>query len=363
MTAATTSLNERRARIITAITKKKQEDPEHLLVVQDGVAGEADRDAMIRVELVLGGDPADLGRRAGGGEDRVEVEDRIDHQHPALHCFDRRAAQQDLLPGDLEGELRIGLDRRVAYAIEQDREIPERGIAALGLLEPPLDQRGEVGDGGLALQCRQDRLDLGDLQAELVEIVELAVEQAMFLEEFARSGDVDVVEEVRPLGEGLLQTLGCLTRDLGRLAVDHDEHHVLDIREAVGELEVVLARLEIRRDQVHVVGVDAEVEGGVDAERQGEQPRHREHGAGVRVHATYPEHEGVAQGRFDSIHLVVRPRPESSGWRLRARSPVAEYRGREVRFRPAWKHVSPPDSPTEPSLRRPSTDRSPRGVG
>ena len=81
---------------------------------------------MVGVEIQFFRDPSDFGHGSRGREEASEVENGIDDENPARRRIHGGTAQQDLFPRNLEGELSIGLNRRVAATVEKIRELTKR---------------------------------------------------------------------------------------------------------------------------------------------------------------------------------------------------------------------------------------------
>ena len=224
---------------------------------------------MIEVEAVGRGDPADFCHRVSRGEETAEIEDRIDDDRPLGHGVDGGSTQENFFPRNREGEFLVDLDGCVPDPVQQDSEFVEGNIGLVLLLESTFNQRGKIGDRRFALERCKNRLNSRDLQRELVQILELAIEQSVFLEELTRARDVDLFKEVGSLGEGIPKRMGRISSEFRRFAVDDDKHHVFDIWKAAGELEIVLSSGKMFRDESYVVRVDAEVYRRVAEARHG----------------------------------------------------------------------------------------------
>jgi len=141
------------------------------------------------------------------------------------------------------------VDGRVTHAFEQNGQLRKRHFRVLLFREGVLDQRSQIRDRGVPFERGKNRLNLRDLQGELVEIIEVSVEKTMLLEKFSRPRDVDIADEIGAPFQRLLECRRGVSREFGRFSVDHDEDDVFDIRKATREGQVVLARLKMFGDE------------------------------------------------------------------------------------------------------------------
>ncbi|MCZ7620291.1 MAG: hypothetical protein M5U32_19020 [Myxococcota bacterium] len=210
----------------------------------------------------VGGDLAQCRHRLGGRQHGVEVEHRLDDQHFPGPGLERGAAQQQLIPRDHDGILLVHRDGGVRDPVEYGGPGVGIGRRRIEALEARLHERRQRCDRRLTLERDQERLDLGDLVAEHLELFRRAIQQTVAFEERAAAGPEDVAEELGPRRQPGRQRVGGPARGGRRRAVDDDQQRVGEVREEPGELVVALPYRQVLAEQADVVRVDAEMRRG-----------------------------------------------------------------------------------------------------
>jgi len=329
-------------------------DPDQLFVVEGRVARHPYRHATLLAEPEFACRSADPVEGLAGGEDVVEVEHRVDDDDPARHGVDGGALEDQLLPGDCDGIFAVDLHGGVADPVEDGGPLVALRSLVPCELQTFLNQRREVGETRIALDLRDDGLDPGHLVAEVVQVLDAAIEQAVALEELRAAGRVDVREVGALLCEVGGEGVGGRARGFGRAAVDHDEERVLEIGEELREGLVVPARGKVLRDQPHVVGVDAQLEDRIGARRQGGEQDRDDYELRSPLNASHPARDPAAEQRLESrvyvllahgLVLIGRWDPRLGGG---SRTPtwMGWSRGRE-----AGPPLRPPPGPASPCRR------------
>ena len=113
-------------------------------------------------------------------------------------------------------------------------------------------------------QSPQQWLDSSQVVSQVIELGEIQVQKAMFLEEAVTPGQINQQEQISALLQ--LGRQGC-TGILGSLrcvCIDYDEHGVIVLWECCLESTVVTAEGEGLREHLSSIGVNAEVVGSVE---------------------------------------------------------------------------------------------------
>jgi len=147
----------------------------------------------------------------------------------------------------------------------------------------------------VGLELADQWLDARHLVREVVELLGAAIEQAIALEKVAAAGQVGLGDGVGLTLELVAEHRCGLARELRGPRIDDDEDRFLQVREMLDELLVGLARGQIRGDQTEVVGVDAEIQRGVDAQHHGQGEDRDGHGPRARVHPIDPARQRLRQ--------------------------------------------------------------------
>jgi len=142
------------------------------------------------------------------------------------------------------------------------------------MLEALLNQRRQVGEARVVLERGQDGLQPRHLVAEDIEVVRVAVQQTVGLEEAAAAGHVGAVEVLGSPAQAFEQGNGRVSRELRRFGVDYDEERILEVGKEPGEGLVVQARRKVLGHHLHIVGIDPDVEGRIAPSQHGHDGTH-----------------------------------------------------------------------------------------
>ena len=180
------------------------------------------------------------------------------------------------------GELRRD---RLGHLAEQPVELFRQSAAgvALGLRE--LDEGREPAQARIRGQRGQQRLGRGQAIAEVGELVQIEIEQAMAGEERLARRMVDGGEVLLVGAQRRRQVGGGLLDALRRGAFDDRHDRLLEPGERPHERDVVAAERHVRRDHVLSAGVDLQREPGIAERDRGEDEGRCDHLRGAQHEA------------------------------------------------------------------------------
>ena len=283
-----------------------------LLVVEGDAARETHANAFLGDEPEVRRQPAHrLHRLLLRLQDR-EVEARLNEDQAATIRGRRGLAADHLAPRQVVATALDGGVDGVAEAVERLGGIEPRRFTLAQDFDGELELGEQAAQAGVPGQRGDQRLHLGEVVGEVLELFEVEVEKAVYGEELAAARAVDGLEQgfllFEPRGEGGRRVLG----EVGGLGVDHHHEHVVELGKGPVVVLHGLAERQLLGDHVLGVGVHSQVVDGVDEDRGRRGEGEGEHPSSVAAGAVDPakkkpaEHvvgkviEPVAHGAGDS---------------------------------------------------------------
>ncbi|EGY00854.1 hypothetical protein AZA_89177 [Nitrospirillum viridazoti Y2] len=266
-----------------------------LLVRHGHLARQADPDAVLgRQAQILGGGADSVGRH-GARLQVVEVQHWLHQDETAqFHRVGRLPGHQ---AAPVQGH-HLALGRRLQCAgqrVEGALKILQLGLAVADALQVGAQRVKEAARRRVGRQRAQQRLRLDQRLHGGLHLFRGQQHQAFAVEIGAAIGAEDVAHHVGTLTQGVGQHAGGALRQFRRHAI-HDDGgllHLLGIQLVEGDL--ALAPDQLRRQQLHGVGVDGEVGGDMEG---GRRPQHQ---AGQQGQLPAP-----AAGGYQRGHPVVK---------------------------------------------------------
>ena len=232
---------------------------------------------MRRIEAKRTGSRADGLARGQPGLQRGIVQHRLNqHDVPRLarpcgRPCDQRAPREE---GRLAGH---HLFKRRRERRHRGFNVMERGLA-------PLDPFQDVGDGsqdapqaGIGGERAKEGLRLHEPFRGCRDFLRRQQQQPVTIEKRAAVGASHVVEKVGLSAQRLCESSGRGVGQFGRRAVHHDHGQIVELRERGFERQLLLAPLQLRRDQFGRIGVQGEMLRRVEQRRPCQHDGEKQH--------------------------------------------------------------------------------------
>ena len=243
-----------------------------LLGIEHRAAREAEAQTVVGTDGQVGGFGPHGGDRVCGGRHRAVVEPRLGHHHRAGR---RRvvAAAQSAAPrqlGVLPRPLRLDhVGHGAQHAIQLGC-----GAALHLIRERQIEKPGEPAQARILGERGQERLRLSEALGQGLELAQGQIQQPVACEEgvarrIAHRGEV--VAGAQPVGQRARR----LVHALGRLAFDHRDDGVAELRKGLLERRQIATKRHIRRDHFRGAGIDPQMLQG-DRQRRGRDDRERD---------------------------------------------------------------------------------------
>ena len=205
------------------------------------------------------------------------IEHRLGEDQPALRRRERAfALHEQLLPGKPG---RLAVERpfgRLGDRAHRPVDLVERRCLCLDAVEHRRERGIDAAQRRVGGERPEHRLRLDQRSGGLAHIFGRAEQQPLAGEEIAAIGAAHEPEMGRVCRQLRRELRRAALGKLGRRAIDHHQHHIAELREGGFHCPLLLAPVDIGRDQRRCVGRHVEARRAEDERQRRERQAHAE---------------------------------------------------------------------------------------